>query len=134
MKGASPTFGSPAWAPAHEQEPHTSALKAHVAREWENQRVRGNRGFSQRACTKVSHTLSANAEASDGKEPGFNPLAGLEETIREAGGNFEHPWDIDTGDSHLEEIFLPGENSRWQASFWNPLSSLLAPRTYSFIM
>lgn len=105
-----------------------------MACEWESQRVVGKRDFSQRACTKVSHTLSANAEAFIRKEHGFNPLADLEETIREAGGNFEYPWDVDTGDSHLEELFLPGENSRWQASFWNPLSSLLAPRTYSFIM
>lgn len=61
------------------------------------------------------------------KSMSSNPLADLEETIREAGGNFEYPWDIDTGDSHLEELILPGRKLMLAGIIWNPLSSLMVP-------
>ena len=57
MSGASPTSGTPAWAPAPGTGvPKHVTLKAHMACEWESQRVIGNRTFLKGHAQKF-HTL-----------------------------------------------------------------------------
>ena len=71
---------------------------------------------------KILHTLGPRAEIVIWKELGSDHLLILVKSPREAEGNWSSP----PGDSHFGEFILLCGHWCWQASFWNPPSSLLA--------
>ena len=71
-------------------------------------RAVGNRDSTLKGTHKISHTPETRAETVIWKEPGSDPPADLEESPREAGGNWHSPW----GHRH------------WWQSFWGACSIL----------
>ena len=79
--------------------------KASGACAWESQRAAGNRDPLLKGTCKITHALRHSEEALIRKEPGSDTVADLGEPPREAEGNWDSPWDIDAGCSHLGSSF-----------------------------
>ena len=123
-----PYQASQSWGSWHQEDkpPEYLPLKVQLA-------FRRARGLSEietplkQGTCRISHIVSPSSEATIWKKPGSDSLAALGQSPGPARGNGDFPRDKDTGGSHFWELILPQGLWCWQAPFWSPLSSLLAP-------